>query len=143
MRLSIGSFLLFLKNFQGFSERWRLPRPNAEVMTCLMTSTASCVLNKKSGKRTCALLGAWFQITSVVSLGCGGKYTTVSANVENSDIVLRCFRSLAVAAHVYLRIDKLQWQIKTTSCSTSVAFDQTLEDSCNPIKTPLFLCSSQ
>lgn len=64
------------------------------------------------------------------------KYTTLSANAENNDIELWCFCALAFAAHVYLRIDKLQWQIKTTSCSTSVAFDQTLEDSCDPIKTP-------
>lgn len=64
------------------------------------------------------------------------KYTTVSASAENNGIALRQLCTLALGAYVYLRCDKMQWQIKTSSCSTSVAFDQTPEDSCNPLKTP-------
>lgn len=75
MCLSIGLFLLFLKNFQGFSESWRLPCLYAEVMTCSETRSAFCVL-KEIRK---ALLGTRFHIILSFTLESGvleTKYTT-------------------------------------------------------------------
>lgn len=87
MCLSIGLFLLFLKNFQGFSESWRLPWPYAEVMTCSETSAAFCAL-KKIRK---ALLGTRFQIILSFTLESGVLQTKYTSKLTNKGVFLCAF----------------------------------------------------